>query len=86
MGDRPQKPSRQDLDTVTHNFRALYTRETPSPPGETLPAMVAPFDIDNSVPDNQEIQSVVKRLQLHKSPGPTGLTSNELRDWLEAAT
>ena len=36
IGDRPPKPSRQDLQTVTAEFADLYTAETPSPPPASL--------------------------------------------------
>ena len=48
--------------------------------------MVAPFDIDDSIPVDYEIRQVVTHLRLHKSPGPSGLTADNLREWLDAAT
>ena len=84
-GDRPHKPTHHDLLTITKDFTALYTKEDPSPPGEPIPAMVAPFDITDSIPEEPEIRAALMRLRLHKAPGPSGMTVQHLRDWLAAA-
>ena len=38
------------MDKIHFDFTELYTKETPSPPDDPIPAMVAPFDIDDSTP------------------------------------
>ena len=48
--------------------------------------MVESFDIPDSVPEADEIALAVKRLRRGKAPGPTGLRTDQLKDWLEAAT
>ena len=68
--DRPPKPSRQDLGKVTDEYANLCTGSTP--PGEPIPVMVAPLDIDDSVPGDDEIGDAVRRLRSGKAPGPSG--------------
>ena len=84
-GDRPHKPTHYDLTKVAQDFTSLCTQETPSPPGDNIPPMVAPFDIDDSIPEAPEIRTAVMRLRLHKAPGPSGMTVQHIRDWLTTA-
>ena len=85
-GDRPHKATQCDPDKVASNFSTLYTQEHPSSLEDDIPPMVAPFDIDGSIPNEPKIETAVKRLRLHKAPGPSGMTVQNMRDWLEAAT
>jgi exonuclease III len=85
-GDRPPKPSRQDLQTVTTEFADLYTKEDPSPPGAEIPTLVAPFAIDDSVPSAEEIAKAIPRLKNDKAPGPTGMRAEHVKAWLQEAT
>jgi exonuclease III len=83
-GDRPPKPSRQDLQTVTTEFAALYTKEPT--PGDEIPTIVAPFNIDDSIPSKEEIEQAVSRLRNDRAPGPTGMRAEHLKTWLREAT
>jgi hypothetical protein len=84
-GDRPPKPTRQDLDTLTTEFTDLYTREDPSPPGGPIPVHVQPYPIDDTIPDEAEIERMVRRLKNHKAAGPTQIRAEDLKDFLAAA-
>jgi len=53
-GDRPCAPSRVDLKAVSDEYQALYEKE--SPPGEPIPVLVAPFDINDDIPTEDEIE------------------------------
>jgi len=84
-GDRPPKPSRTDLQTLTTQFRDLYTKETPCPPGAPIPVHIAPYPIDDSIPDEAEIERTVRRLKNYKATGPSGLPNEQLKAFLRAA-
>ena len=66
---------------VTEEFRVLYTAENPSPLGESVPTMVAPFPIDDRVPTEEEIGTAVKRLKTGKAAGPTGIKAEHFKEW-----
>lgn len=82
-GDRPCAPSRADLQRTSDEYQDLYSRA--DPPGEPIPVLVAPFDICDEIPSEEEIERHVKRLKNGKSPGPTGMRAEHLKGWLEAA-
>jgi hypothetical protein len=75
--------SRADLEATSAEFQALYTQKTP--PGDPIPICVAPFEIDDHVPDEREIADTVRLLRWGKSPGPSGTRAEHLREWLNAA-
>jgi len=82
-GDRPSAPSRADLQQTSDEYRDLYSRT--APPGESIPVLVAPFDICDEIPSEEEIERHVKWLKNGKSPGPTGMRAEHLKGWLAAA-
>jgi hypothetical protein len=77
------KPSRADLEATSAEFQAIYTQKTPT--GDPIPIFVAPFEIDDNVPDEREIADTVRLLRWGKSPGPLGIRAEHLREWLNAA-
>jgi hypothetical protein len=77
------KPSRAELESTAAEFQALYTRKTP--PGDPIPICVAPFEIDDNVPDERGIADTVRLLRWGKSPGPSGIRAEHLREWLNAS-
>ena len=81
--NRPPPPSREDLKKVTDDRINLYTKDLPP---ETLPILVAPFDIDDVVPDVDEIAEAVRRLRNGKAPGPSKVRAEKLKEWLFEAT
>jgi hypothetical protein len=53
--------------------------------GDPIPIWVAPFEIDDNVPDEREIADTARHLKWGKSPGPLGIRSENLIQWLDAA-
>jgi hypothetical protein len=84
-GDRPPKPSRQDLLAVTAEFTAVYTAEPPEALGAEIPYNGPVFAIDDSVPSEAEIEAAIPRVKLGKAAGPSGMKGEDFRTWLDAA-
>ena len=55
----------------------LYTKDLPP---EQIPILIAPFDIDDSVPEDEEIAVAVRKLKNGKSPGPSKLRVEQLNE------
>ena len=83
-GDRPQKPSRQDLRAVTEEYRALYTKDHP-PLGEVIPVLAGPCHVLDEIPNEEEIATAVRRLRAGEAPGPSGMKTDHLKSWLAMA-
>jgi hypothetical protein len=83
VSGKGSKPFRVDLEATSVDFQALYTQKTP--PGDPIPICVAPFEIDDNVPDEREIADTLRLLRWGKSPGPSGIRAEHLREWLNAA-
>ena len=83
--DRPPKPSRIELGKVTAEYAALYTRQEDLP-AETIPVLVAPVDIPDHPPTDDEIAFAVRGLRTRRAPGPSGMSADHLKAWLELAT
>jgi hypothetical protein len=83
--DRPPKPSRIELGKVTAEYAALYARQEDLPE-ETIPVLVAPVDIPDNPPTNDEIAAAVKGLRNRRAPGPSGMSAEHLKAWLALAT
>ena len=83
FGDRPTPPSRVQLEDVTNEYTALYTRE--APPGEPIPVVVAPVNVPSEVPSDEEIRSAVRPMRRKAAPGPSGLRIATIKQWLDEA-
>jgi hypothetical protein len=83
VSGKGSKPSRADLEATAAGFQAFYTQKTP--PGDPIPICVAAFEIDDNVSDEREIADTVRLLRWGKSPGPSGIRAEHLREWLNAA-
>jgi hypothetical protein len=81
--DRPQRPSRGDLDAVTLERRDLYSRELP--PGDPIPVLVQPFNISDALPSEAEIAAAVCRLLRGKAPGPSLMHVDHFKQWYAEA-
>ena len=68
------------LERITAKCEELY-RAIPAP-GETIPISVPPSPIDDSVPIEEEIEWAVRRLQGHRSGGPSRMRAEHLQEWL----
>ncbi|CAB9528267.1 hypothetical protein SEMRO_2186_G318150.1 [Seminavis robusta] len=85
MEDRPQKPSRKDLTKVVDDFKALYTAETPCPPGDPVPVLATPANIRDDIPDEEEIKAATLKLRNHRAAGPSKLTADTFKEWIKRA-
>ena len=83
MEDQPLLPSREDLTKVTNDRIKLYSKSLPP---DRLPILVAPFDIDDVVPEPDKIADAIKGLRNGKSPGPSKIRAEHLKEWVEEAT
>ena len=81
--NRPLPPSREDLRKVTNDRIKLYSKALPP---DRIPVLVAPFDIDDVVPEPSEIMEAVRRLRNGKAPGPSKVRAEHFKEWVEEAT
>ena len=54
-------------------------------PGENIPVTVAPAEVDDLVPTEDEIEDAVKKLRRNRSGGPSGMQAKHLKGWLAAS-
>ena len=50
--------------------------------GKNVPISVQPFLVDDSVPTEDEIEWVVKRLRKNRSGGPSGMRAEHFKRWI----
>ena len=60
----------------------LYSKSLPP---DRLPILVAPFDIDDVVPEPDKITEAIRGLKNGKSPGPSKVRAEHLKEWVEEA-
>ena len=53
--------------------------------GEDIPVSVELFPLEESVPTEDKIEWVVKRLHNHRSRGPSGIQAEHIKGWLAEA-
>ena len=73
-----------DLRVVTTERVDLYAYRPP--PGAPIPIHITPFDVADDVPSEEEIASIVRKFKQGKAPGPSGIRTDHLKDWLKAAS
>ena len=81
--DRDPPPARVTLERITTYQVEHYSYIAPL--GENIPISVKPLPLDDSVPREDKIKWTVKRLQNHRSGGPSGMRSDHLKLWLASA-
>ena len=54
-------------------------------PGENTPVTVAPVEVNDLVPTEDEIEDAVKKLKRNRSGGPSGMQAEHLEWWLAAS-
>jgi len=79
-----QDPSFEDMAKLTDEMEDMHKRVDPQE--EPIPTLIAPYEIDDSVPTEDEITLAVKRLKSGKSPGATKMTAAHLKKWLPSGT
>ena len=80
---RGPPPARATLERITAEQMELYRRVPP--PGENIPVNVDPTNIDDSVPTEDEVEEVVKKLRRNRSGGPSGIRVENIKGGLAAA-
>jgi hypothetical protein len=81
-GDRPPKPTRQDLQKVSHEYRILYSNT--QPPGDPINTHISTcFTIDDEIPDDDEIAAAIRSLRPGKAPGPSGIRAEQIKELLQ---
>jgi hypothetical protein len=80
---RTSHPSKKDLKILQTDYGELLTNKPPA--GEPISILVSPFDVDDSIPSEAEIEKVVGRLHSGRRPGPTGMRPEDLKEWRDAA-
>ena len=81
--NRVPPPARATLERITLERVELYS-QVPSP-GDNIPVMVKPSEIDDSVPTEDEIADAVTKLRRNRSGGPSRIRAEHLKGWLAAA-
>jgi exonuclease III len=85
--DKPNqipKPTFQDEEKTRLEYETLYTAF--DPPGEPIPIHItAAYDVNDSLPPEEEVVKAVLSLKLDKAAGATGLTAEHLRKWMKGA-
>ena len=75
--------ARATLKRITAELVNFY-RYVPSL-GENIPVTVAPVEVDDSVPMEDEIEGAVKKLQRNRLGGASGMRAEHLKGWLAAS-
>ena len=81
--DRIPPPARVTLEWITEERVALYSHVPP--PEDNTPVAIKPFMVDDSVPEEGEIEWAVKRLRNNRSRGPWGMQAEHIKGWLTEA-
>ena len=80
--NKPIPPSREDLEKDTNDCIKLYSNSLPP---VRLPILIALFDMDDIVPEPDEIAETVRGLRNGKSPGPSNVRGEHLKEWAREA-
>ena len=81
--DRTLPPARVTLKRITAERVALYSRFPP--PGESIPVEIEPFEVEDGVPYEGEIEWAVKCLHNNRTRGASWMRAEDLKGWLAAA-
>ena len=61
----------------------LYSRVPP--PGDTIPVTIEPFEVEDGVPMEAEVDWAVNRLRNNRAGGTSRMRAEDLKWWLAAA-
>ena len=81
--NRAPPTARETLERITAE-RVEMNSYVP-PPGENIPVTVTPLDVDDLVPNEDEIAEAVKKLRRNRSGGASGMRAEHLKGWLAAS-
>ena len=76
-------PARATLERITAEQVNLYSYV--SSPGENIPVTVAPAEVNDLVPTEDEIEDAVKKLRRNRLGGPSGMRAEHLKGWLASS-
>ena len=65
--EQQPKPSRSDIAKLSGDYVAFYKREEPPPPGQPIPTNFAPFQIEDMMPSEAEVETVALRINQNKA-------------------
>ena len=71
------------ISTATAEREQLYIRVPPL--GDTIPVTIDPFEVEDGVPLEAEVEWAVKRLRNNRAGGPSRMRAEDLKGWLAAA-
>jgi Reverse transcriptase (RNA-dependent DNA polymerase) len=75
------KPTQQNIHKIRQDFTSLLSYHISS--GEPLPIHVAPFAVNDNIPTAEEIYTAIQHLRKRRTPGPSGITAEDLLSWHE---
>ena len=78
--NRAPPPARVTLNRIMAERVALYSYVPP--PGENIPVAIQPFQVDDLVPEEGDIEWAVKRLRNNRSGGPSRMWEEHVKRWL----
>ena len=81
--DRDLPPTQVTLERITAERVAMYSYVPPL--GENTPISVKPLPVDDSVPEEDEVEWAVKRLRNNRCWGASGMGAEDLKRWLDTA-
>ena len=81
--ERALPPAQVTPKQITAERVALYSRVPP--PGDSIPVDIEPFEVEDGVPDEGEIEWAVKRLRNNRAWGALRMRAEHLKGWLAAA-
>ena len=70
------------LQKVTNDCIELYLKSLPP---DCLPIVIAPFDIDDVVPEPDKIIDQIRGLRNGESPEPSNIRAEHLNEWVQEA-
>ena len=80
--DRALSPAWVTLERIMAERVDLYSYVPPL--GKNIPIYVETLPLDDSVPMEDKIEWMAKRLKNHRSGGPSGMRDEHLKGWLAA--
>ena len=81
--NRALPPARVTLERITAERVAMYSYVPP--PEENIPFEIHPFQVNDLVPEEGEIEWAIKQLRNNRSRGPSRMRTEHVKLWLTAA-
>ena len=78
---KPPIPTYMEEEKTRTEYQQLYTQQPPTT--INIPLFYNQAQVDDTIPSEEEIKQALKGMNLHKSPGCTGVTVEDLRIWMK---